>query len=370
MLKSEPELTFKELALRLGRSRRAVQRWIEAYRRGGIPEMLSPTVRRGRPRRLGAEVIQALRGELDGAGLERLSDVRAYLSRRFGLDLSHSGAWYVLRRDLSATPRGWVTIHDEADRPHHGDRLGAPGVGRSIIEFLNALPTTSIVTDWIVAFRAALATFLGDVDRVSINVDINVDLEDPDETRAGQIVTQHVETTARSRMAITVARGRNERPSDRLLADAARAGFPAHSYHPPVAFDYYHGDSVYIGSIILWRNLMESPVSGATLALMAELEPFILFALSDIVARNKASRPIDTAFSDALRRMNADAELSAQEQRIVILQLMGHSYKEMADMLSVTVDTVKKHFKQIHRKTDTRSQSELFAKYFTFRINE
>ena len=37
---------------------------------------------------------------------------------------------------------------------------------------------------------------------------------------------------------------------------------------------------------------------------------------------------------------------------------------------SVTVDTVKKHFKQIHKKTGTRGQAELFAKYFTANLSK
>jgi DNA-binding CsgD family transcriptional regulator len=42
----------------------------------------------------------------------------------------------------------------------------------------------------------------------------------------------------------------------------------------------------------------------------------------------------------------------------------------MADVMSVTVDTVKKHFKAIHRKTGTRGQAELFAKYFTANLSQ
>lgn len=369
MLKSEPGLTLMELAGRLGRSRRALQRWLEAYRRGGIGEMLSPVVRPGRPRRLDADAVRALRGELREARLGRITDVQAYLQRQFGLDMSTSGVWYVMRRDLSATPRGWITIHDEVDRPHPNGLDSGRGINRRVIDFLNALPTTDDSRQWVIDFREALATFLGDVDRISINVDLTFDREDAE---TSQIVTQHVQSspTARSRMAITVARDRAEAPSQRLLREARAGGFPVAAFHEPTSFDYFFGGGAYLGSVILWRNRSEPPISKETVGVMAELERFILFALSDIVARNKAARPVDTAFSDALRRMNADADLSAQEQRIVILQLMGHSYKEMADLLSVTVDTVKKHFKQIHRKTGTRSQSELFAKYFTFRLGE
>jgi transposase len=371
LLKAEPDLTIVQAAKRLGRSRRALQRWLGLYREGGIPELLSPTIRPGRPRRLGTTELAVLREEVENARLQELADVQDWLKERLGLEFSQSGVWYLMRRDLKAIPRGWVTIHDAADREkRESEPESGKGISHRVLAFLNALPITGDVTQWVLSFREALAAFFGDVDRVSINVNTNCNLSNPESYDASSIVTQHVGSNVapRGRVAISVKREKETRPADRLLRDAEQAGFPVKEFHPPAAFDYHFAGTAYLGTIVLWRKRTESPISEDTLDAMAALEPFVLFALSDIVARHKAEQPVSAAFSEALSRMNNDAELSAQEQKIVILQLMGHSYKEMAELLSVTVDTVKKHFKQIHRKTATRSQSELFAKYFTFRI--
>jgi DNA-binding CsgD family transcriptional regulator len=67
--------------------------------------------------------------------------------------------------------------------------------------------------------------------------------------------------------------------------------------------------------------------------------------------------------------MSKDAGLSLQERRVVTLRLLGHAYKEIADKLNISEDAIKKHLGSVHRKTGTRSYTELFAKYFTPRLN-
>ncbi|MBS1912791.1 MAG: helix-turn-helix domain-containing protein [Bacteroidetes bacterium] len=158
-------------------------------------------------------------------------------------------------------------------------------------------------------------------------------------------------------------------PADRLLEDFKRQGYPLERYHPPCGFDYYFGGKAYLGTIFLWRELDREPISETTLQAIRLLEPFIVFALSDLVARRQHSEPDVRVFTDALRGLTATSGLSNQELRVVILQLFGHSYKEMADMLGISVDGVKHHLKMIHRKTGARSYTELFAKYFTPRLD-
>lgn len=372
LLKAEPGLTIDEAAVRLGKSRRTLYRWIEDYRRGGVTEVLNPSIRPGRPKRLGMEELEELKSQLSSGSVREMADIRKYLSEKFGVDFSRTGVWYVLKRDLRDVSRGWVTVHDDRDRIATQERefLNSAGMPTRIAQFLNSLPITGDVADWIAAFKEALAMFLADVDRITINIDLNFDLIDPENYDVRQIISQHVpgsEESARKRVAITAARYRTGAPSESLVVNAARSGFPVDSFHGPTCFDYMVG-SGYIGSLILWRNRTESPISEQSIEMMNMLEPFIQFVLSDIIVRNKAARPVDAAFSDALKRMNEDANLTVQEERVVVLQLMGHSYKEMADVLSISVDGIKKHFSQIHRKTKTKSLSALFARYFSFRI--
>ena len=372
MLKGDASLTLLAAAVRLGRSERTLQRWVEAYRRGGLAEVLNPKIRRGRPKRLQDDALKALKSEVQQARLPQLSDVRTWLKERFGLDFSIAGVWHIMQRDLGAVPRGWITVHDDSDRaPRGGVHPGDADVARRIVQFLNALPITGNVTLWISSFRDALATFLGDVDRITVSVDLNFDLANPESYDVGQKVFEHFpEQSARSRFAMAHAEEAAQSPSTRLLREAAKAGFPVSTFHDPSCFDYYIGQNGYLGSLLLWRNRDSPPISQETLTFVAEIESFVRFALSDIIARNRAERPIDSAFSDALKRLNEDANLTPQQQRIIVLQLLGHSHKEMSDVLSISVDAIKKQFTQIYRKTNTHTQPELFAKYFSFRINQ
>jgi DNA-binding CsgD family transcriptional regulator len=58
------------------------------------------------------------------------------------------------------------------------------------------------------------------------------------------------------------------------------------------------------------------------------------------------------------------AGLSDQQHIILTHLLLGRSYKEIADLLSVTEGTVKKQISSIYRKVGVHSYNELLAKYF------
>ena len=68
------------------------------------------------------------------------------------------------------------------------------------------------------------------------------------------------------------------------------------------------------------------------------------------------SAPLDRAF----RNFGKD-HLSARECEVVQLLLKGHSNKSIANLLSISVDTVKVYNKRFHTKLDVTSQAELFS---------
>jgi DNA-binding CsgD family transcriptional regulator len=228
------------------------------------------------------------------------------------------------------------------------------------------LPCTGDVVEWITEFRQALIVLLGDVDHISLNINRSCDLENPETYRPDLTITEHVSTAPGSDGSVVVE-STDEPPAIRLLHSFKKQGQQLDQFHPPVYFDYYYKGSAYLCSMFLWRYTDKSPISEKTIELIRELEPFLNFAFSDIVARNQQARPIDGVFREAVNRMATEGDLSSQERKIAYLRLLGHSYKEMADLASIAIDTVKKHVTQVHRKTRTRSQSELFAKYFTNR---
>ncbi|MGI9284051.1 MAG: helix-turn-helix transcriptional regulator [Pseudomonadales bacterium] len=66
--------------------------------------------------------------------------------------------------------------------------------------------------------------------------------------------------------------------------------------------------------------------------------------------------PLDIAF----RNFGRD-HLSERECQIVHFILKGHSSKSIADVLTISADTVKAHRKHIHTKLNISSQAELFS---------
>jgi DNA-binding CsgD family transcriptional regulator len=55
--------------------------------------------------------------------------------------------------------------------------------------------------------------------------------------------------------------------------------------------------------------------------------------------------------------------LTSREREILNLLIRGYSYKEIAAVLFISVETLNSHIKNIYRKLDVHSRSELAAKY-------
>lgn len=245
-------------------------------------------------------------------------------------------------------------------------------VSERVLNFVNSLSVSGDPLKGMVAFRDGLLGLLEDVDRISIGVNFSCDLQDPEGYQPQMSIAQHI--TASGSLEGEVEGGgamlqtTEGTPVERLVEDLRSKGFPVEDYFPPDGFAFYLGGAAYLGTVILWRLRSNPPISRETLELIERLEPFLVFLLSDLVARRQRADPDVMKFSDALHQLASEVGLSRGEQRVVILQLFGHSYKDIADVLGVSVDGVKHHLKMIHRKTGTRSSTELFAKYFMPRL--
>lgn len=252
-------------------------------------------------------------------------------------------------------------------RPHISEAV----VPRAtILEFLNRLPATGHVLSWVTQFREDLLLLFPDVDHVTVTINTDCDITNPGQYESDLVSREHLSGGASLGCAIFIAdKDRTCLPSDSLLADFRANGYPLERFHDPVPFDYFLGDGkAYLGTVFLWVAREGPPLSSATIDEFKHLERFIRFSLSDLVARHQSARPFDRAFNDALQYMIDDAQLSSQERRVVILQLFGHSYDEIAIRLHISIETVRKHVKAIYRKTGTPGNTGLFAKYFTPRL--
>jgi transposase len=68
-------------AVRLGKHRTTIQRWLSSYRTGGIAELLSQKPRSGRPRIMKAEIVEKLEKELSQPeGFSSYKEVHQWLT--------------------------------------------------------------------------------------------------------------------------------------------------------------------------------------------------------------------------------------------------------------------------------------------------
>jgi putative transposase len=80
-LKTQTVETVLSAALRLGKHRTTVQRWLSSYREGGIEKLLFQKPRSGRPKIMNPETIEKLSKELqDPEGFSSYKEVHQWLT--------------------------------------------------------------------------------------------------------------------------------------------------------------------------------------------------------------------------------------------------------------------------------------------------
>lgn len=362
-LAESPDITLSEVAAILNRPERTVRRWWQFYLAGGLDAVLLSAAEGGkRPSQLAPEEVEAFR-ERARSGFSELAEAQQWLVQEFGVEYSLPRVSGLMKREglsLAASQKA-APVHQITDVVPV-----TPPV--DLVSFLNALPTSMDPVVWIQEFSQLLMRLLVDVDRISVNINTQLNISGKSNGSFVRFI-QHPSVDPGSTSLLTcVAFDTNSSPSLQLLEDFKRKKCPVHLYQQPVAFDYYllDGDG-YLGSLILWRNQGENMISPATLALLEQLRPFITFAFTDGVARNQCCYPDHQAFHSTLSTLATDADLTSQEYRILALRLLGHSYKEIAELICLSIDTIRKHIYRIHRKAQTRNQTELFARYFSSR---
>jgi len=129
--------TMEEVAAKAGVSRATIGTWSQLFREGGIEAVLRTAFgQRGRKPRVG-EVAQAqLTEKLRAGSFKRAKEVRAWLAREHGIDLSMEGAYYWLGKvgGVLKVPRKTHARKDAvaaaAFKVELAERLGELGVPR------------------------------------------------------------------------------------------------------------------------------------------------------------------------------------------------------------------------------------------------
>lgn len=355
LLLEHPEMELADIAGAIGYSQQTVKRWLKTYRDSGIGGLLKMRLTDAGERK--HDDLESLRAGIASGSIATKEDVKAWLG-----ELEST-------RKQSNRGRTEERVLSNKGVDHSTGISESRGVGAVIeltklFDFVNSLPIYHDPESWVNSFRLSLGAMLGDVDRVTVTVNIDCDLVSPETYNPQLAFSQNL--GAEGKGFYELGYGEHDpQHVDRVLKMLEKRDFPFKEYYPAHAFVYYFGGDAYLGCILLWREVSKRPVSVESLTIMKKIYPFIVFLLSDLVARNKNARPVEHAFSESLKRLIQEARLTIHEQKIVALQLIGLSYEDMAATLHISPNTLRYHLRSIYRKTGTHSGAELFARYFT-----
>lgn len=111
--------------------------------------------------------------------------------------------------------------------------------------------------------------------------------------------------------------------------------------------------------------------AGADGFLLKRTEPAELRAALLEVARGGApmnseiARRVVASFRRPRQAPGQTVQLSAREEEVLILLAKGHTNKEIANQLTLGVETIGSHLKHIYGKLHVRSRAEAVARYMT-----
>src|SRR5215468_2965954 len=97
-----------------------------------------------------------------------------------------------------------------------------------------------------------------------------------------------------------------------------------------------------------------------------DLRGAILEALSGgAPMSSEIARRVVESFRQKSRSRDATIHLTSREEEVLVLLSRGFSNKEIADQMSVSIETVRSHLKRIYEKMHVRSRTESVALYFS-----
>jgi DNA-binding NarL/FixJ family response regulator len=82
---------------------------------------------------------------------------------------------------------------------------------------------------------------------------------------------------------------------------------------------------------------------------------------------SEVARRVVESFRRPARTREEAVHLSAREEEVLVLLSKGYSNKEIAERLTLSVETVGSHLKHIYEKMHVRSRAEAVARYMTTR---
>jgi DNA-binding NarL/FixJ family response regulator len=114
-------------------------------------------------------------------------------------------------------------------------------------------------------------------------------------------------------------------------------------------------------------NALSAGASGYLLKQMRRTE--LLDALRDVHAGGSpmssqiARKVVQNFYRNETQNNGATVELSGREREVLELLARGFLYKEIAEMLKISVQTVNTYIRRIYEKLHVRSRAQAVAKY-------
>lgn len=358
-LADSPPRTIQQHAELLGCSRRLLHRWLQLYRKGGITALLNSanSTNSAKPK-ITVKVSNQL-AELRAAGnLPRIEDVRDWLLQEHRLSYSVSGVWKLLRRMDSKNRT------EQPPRSASVKQRIAEGM-QSLAKALDAVPVEDNGSTFVAQIvKDTLERLLPDIDRVSVltRTSSNPDGEgNPEHTDKGLAKSTIVANDLNRSPQVVLQEVTGMKPHQWLIAMLRHQKFPLHQYHPPLCYDYHIRRHIYVGSVFFWRRKELPPIPPDTIAVIEGLKDGIAATLLSLIMRHQQLHPIAMQTKHALSQFAEEYQLSYREGQVLTLMFSGLPYKQIAETLEISEQTVKVHTRNIHKRTGTRSSFELIS---------
>lgn len=368
LLKERPESHIDDIAAILGYSPAAVKRWLRTYRDGGLQALLEKPAK-GKAQKASNQGLSRLKQALILGEITSLDEVESWIRdhrRRLGVDQQVS---YV----ASGVPLGGALPQPEPITPAGADTAAGrlQMAERWVMCYLREFSNSRSPNDWSVLLRETMVATFPDIDAVTVVVNMFAFRPDTDEhgvtfAQVNQKLLPDADKDDTLRVVIDGNLNKRSRV-ERTLGQMRRTNFPFDQYHPPKVLIYQFEDGGYVGQLLLWRERHRAPISEETLSAIMQMENVILFLLSDMAARQAAADPPSMLLNDITEGLTREYQLGRQESRILSLQMVGHTYEEMARTLNISINTVRTHVRSLYAKLGTHGPADFVAKYFTLR---
>ena len=117
------------------------------------------------------------------------------------------------------------------------------------------------------------------------------------------------------------------------------------------------------------ESIFNALAAGASGYLLKRMEPAKLIeAIDEVISGGSPmsasiARKVVHSFQQPLAQENKHARLSPRERDVLDLLARGRAYKQIADELGISIDTIRTYIRRIYEKLQVRTRTEAVARY-------